>query len=59
MDFIKLCFAQKRKTLVNNLRELAEPTEVKKLLEELGSSASARAEELPVAQLAALFKRLS
>src|SRR5712672_347999 len=29
MDFIKLCFAQKRKTLVNNLRELAEPTEVK------------------------------
>src|SRR2546427_290947 len=24
MDFIKRCFAQKRKTLVNNLRELAE-----------------------------------
>jgi len=58
MDFVKLCFAQKRKTLVNNLRELAQPAGVKKILEQLGLSASARAEELPVAQLAALFQRL-
>ena len=59
MDFVKLCFAQKRKTLVNNLRKLAEPAKVKEILNELALSASARAEELPVAQLAALFKRLS
>jgi 16S rRNA (adenine1518-N6/adenine1519-N6)-dimethyltransferase len=58
MDFVKLCFAQKRKTLVNNLRELAQPAEVKKTLEQLGLSASARAEELPVDKLAALFQRL-
>jgi 16S rRNA (adenine1518-N6/adenine1519-N6)-dimethyltransferase len=58
MDFVKLCFAQKRKTLVNNLRALAAPHKVKEILAELGLVAAARAEELPVAQLAALFQKL-
>lgn len=58
LDFVKHCFAQKRKTLVNNLRGLAEPARVNKTLVELGLLPAARAEELPVAQLAALFTKL-
>ena len=59
LNFVKKCFAQKRKTLVNNLRDLAAPAIVKATLAELGLPAAARAEELPVAQLAALFHKLS
>jgi 16S rRNA (adenine1518-N6/adenine1519-N6)-dimethyltransferase len=58
LDFVKTCFAQKRKTLVNNLRGIAAPEKVKTALLDLGPSQKARAEELAVAQLAALFKRL-
>jgi 16S rRNA (adenine1518-N6/adenine1519-N6)-dimethyltransferase len=58
LDFVKKCFAQKRKTLVNNLRGIAAPERVKAALVDLGLSASARAEELSVAQLAVLFTRL-
>jgi 16S rRNA (adenine1518-N6/adenine1519-N6)-dimethyltransferase len=58
MDFVKRCFAQKRKTLINNLRGTAAPQKVKAILLDLGFSATTRAEELPVAQLAALFKKL-
>lgn len=58
LDFVKKCFAQKRKTLVNNLRGIVTPEKAKATLLELGLSAAARAEELPVAQLAGLFERL-
>lgn len=58
MEFVKKCFAQKRKTLVNNLRGIAAPAKVQETLGELGLAAAARAEELPVAMLAALFGRL-
>jgi 16S rRNA (adenine1518-N6/adenine1519-N6)-dimethyltransferase len=58
LDFVKTCFAQKRKTLVNNLRGLAAPEKVKAALEDLRLLPAARAEELPVTQLAALFKKL-
>jgi len=58
LDFVKMCFAQKRKTLVNNLRELATPEKVKATLLDLGLSQKARAEEFSVGQLAALFKQL-
>jgi 16S rRNA (adenine1518-N6/adenine1519-N6)-dimethyltransferase len=58
LEFVKLCFAQKRKTLINNLRELAEPAKVKEILAELGVAAAARAEELSVVKFADLFKRL-
>jgi 16S rRNA (adenine1518-N6/adenine1519-N6)-dimethyltransferase len=57
LDFVKMCFAQKRKTLVNNLRVIATPEKIKAALLDLGLSQKARAEELAVAQLAALFKR--
>jgi len=58
MEFVKMCFAHKRKTLVNNLRAVAPPAEVKHILSQLGLSAAARAEELPVEQLAALYTKL-
>ncbi len=58
LNFVKKCFAQKRKTLVNNLRELAAPIKVKEKLTELRLPAAARAEQLPVAQFAALFNEL-
>ncbi len=32
LDFVKLCFAQKRKTLVNNLRSMAAPDRVREAL---------------------------
>jgi 16S rRNA (adenine1518-N6/adenine1519-N6)-dimethyltransferase len=57
MDFVKLCFAQKRKTLVNNLRKVCDPSKVKAILRELGHAPAARAEELSVAELAALFSK--
>jgi len=56
LGFVKLCFAQKRKTLVNNLRELAGPETIKAALVALKLDRSARAEALSVAELAALFE---
>jgi 16S rRNA (adenine1518-N6/adenine1519-N6)-dimethyltransferase len=72
MEFVQLCFAQKRKTLVNNLRaKFAKKKPSRKtasssgpefdlaeMLRETNISATARAEELSVAQLAALFRAL-
>jgi 16S rRNA (adenine1518-N6/adenine1519-N6)-dimethyltransferase len=58
LDFVKMCFAQKRKTLVNNLRAIAEPDATRKTLEVLGVAPGARAEELSVAQFARLFEEL-
>jgi len=55
LDVVKECFAQKRKTLRNNLRaRLGSRTE--DVLREAGLSAGARAEELTVSQFAALFE---
>ncbi|MBZ5701169.1 MAG: 16S rRNA (adenine(1518)-N(6)/adenine(1519)-N(6))-dimethyltransferase RsmA [Acidobacteriia bacterium] len=58
LDFVKLCFAQKRKTLVNNLRALAGPELVREALASLDLRRDARAEQLSVEQFAALFRRL-
>jgi 16S rRNA (adenine1518-N6/adenine1519-N6)-dimethyltransferase len=54
LGFVKLCFAKKRKTLVNNLRSLAKPDRVREALAALGLRPDARAEQLSVSQLAAL-----
>ncbi len=54
LNFVKLCFSQKRKTLVNNLRALAKPEEFRAALASLSLRPDARAEQLTVAQLAAL-----
>ena len=59
MDFVKLCFSQKRKTLVNNLRSLAKPDRTREALASLNLRPDSRAEQLPVAQLAALHSLLS
>jgi 16S rRNA (adenine1518-N6/adenine1519-N6)-dimethyltransferase len=59
LDFVKLCFAQKRKTLVNNLRALAKPDFVRKALAAQSVRPDARAEQLSVAQFAALQDSLA
>jgi 16S rRNA (adenine1518-N6/adenine1519-N6)-dimethyltransferase len=55
LDFVKECFAQKRKNLRNNLRARL-GTRVGELLREAGLSPDARAEELSVAKFAELFR---
>jgi 16S rRNA (adenine1518-N6/adenine1519-N6)-dimethyltransferase len=54
LNFVKLSFSQKRKTLVNNLRSLAKPEKLRAALASLSLRPDARAEQLTVAQLAAL-----
>jgi 16S rRNA (adenine1518-N6/adenine1519-N6)-dimethyltransferase len=58
LDFVKLCFSKKRKTLVNNLRTLAKPDRAREALASLDLRPDARAEQLAVSQLAALHARL-
>jgi 16S rRNA (adenine1518-N6/adenine1519-N6)-dimethyltransferase len=58
LDFVKLSFAQKRKTLVNNLRTLAKPDVVRQALAAQNLRLDARAEQLTVSQLAALEEHL-
>src|SRR5260370_38584592 len=59
LDFVKLCFSKKRKTLVNNLRSLAKPDSVREALASLSLRPDARAEQLSVSQLAALHALLA
>jgi 16S rRNA (adenine1518-N6/adenine1519-N6)-dimethyltransferase len=59
LEFVKGCFGQKRKTLSNNLRKLAPPERVRGILRDLKIREDARAEQLSVAQLAALYKAIS
>jgi 16S rRNA (adenine1518-N6/adenine1519-N6)-dimethyltransferase len=58
LDFVKLCFSQKRKTLVNNLRSLAKPDFIREWLASLKLRPDCRAEQLSVAQLASLYSIL-
>jgi len=55
LDFVKECFAQKRKTLRNNLR-VRLGTRTEETLLEAGLARDVRAEGLTVAQFAALFE---
>jgi 16S rRNA (adenine1518-N6/adenine1519-N6)-dimethyltransferase len=59
LDFVKLSFAQKRKTLVNNLRTLANPAIVREALAAQNLRLDARAEQLSVSQFAALQEHLA
>ena len=59
LEFVKTCFAQKRKTLSNNLRALLAPDGVRALLKDLKLREDARAEQLSVAQFAALYTAIS
>ena len=56
LGFVKACFAQKRKTLANNLRGICEPKGVHKILKGLNLREDARAEQLRVEELAAVFR---
>jgi len=58
LDFVKLCFSKKRKTLVNNLRTLAKRDRVREVLASLSLRPDARAEQLTASQLAALHSHL-
>jgi 16S rRNA (adenine1518-N6/adenine1519-N6)-dimethyltransferase len=58
MEFLKTCFAQKRKTLKNNLRSLAPRSGVEPLLAECEIRPDARAEQVGLGALARIFLRL-
>jgi 16S rRNA (adenine1518-N6/adenine1519-N6)-dimethyltransferase len=59
LDFVKICFAQKRKTLVNNLKSLGKGDEVRAALERCGLRPDARAEQLNLTDFAALARELN
>ena len=58
IQFCKLAFAQKRKTLFNNLRGQYEQTEIKAALRAAGLRADVRAEALALEQLAEIYRRV-
>ena len=59
LHFVRGCFAQKRKTLRNNLQSLASDQRIRPAIEDCGLRPDARAEQLTLAQFAFLFDRLS
>ena len=59
LEFVKICFAQKRKTLSNNLRNIAGLEQTRTLLRDLGLRKDARAEQLSVGELAAVYQSIS
>ena len=59
LAFVKTCFSHKRKTLSNNLRDIAGPEQTRSLLCDLDLRKDARAEQLSVAELAAVYHSIS
>jgi 16S rRNA (adenine1518-N6/adenine1519-N6)-dimethyltransferase len=58
LEFMQSCFGQKRKTLRNNLRPILSDEHIHKALQLHGIRPDVRAEQLTVAQFAALFAHL-
>jgi 16S rRNA (adenine1518-N6/adenine1519-N6)-dimethyltransferase len=58
IDFLKLSFGQKRKTLWNNLKSNYEPAVLRAALNKVGVKPEVRAEALPLEKSAALFRAL-
>ena len=58
LAFLKAAFAQKRKTLANNLRELYGDAKVKAALKAAGGRTDIRAEAMPLEAMASLFRAL-
>jgi 16S rRNA (adenine1518-N6/adenine1519-N6)-dimethyltransferase len=56
--FLKICFAQKRKTLWNNLKEKYDGDALRAAFEKTGVKPAIRAEALPLEKTAALFRAL-
>jgi len=55
-EFLKSCFAQKRKMLRNNLRAILDGESAGEIFREAGIAPNARAEQLTLAQFARLFE---
>ncbi len=58
IDFLRLSFGQKRKTLWNNLKEKYEPAGLKRALAEAKVKPAARAETLSLEESAAVYRAL-
>ncbi len=58
IDFLKLCFLQKRKTLINNLKHQYGVDKIRAILQNNNLSITARAEELSSDKLITLFKEV-
>lgn len=59
IDFLKLAFAMKRKTLMNNLKRGYEESEIRAALEAVGVRADVRAEAVGLEESAGIFRRLT
>jgi len=59
LEFVKRCFAQKRKNLLNNLAGLYPRGRITQALEEARKSAILRAEQLSLEELAGVFESLT
>lgn len=58
LDFVQVCFGQKRKTLRNNLRGVAEAGRIAEAFAKCGLAATARAEEMSLSQFAAIYEAM-
>jgi 16S rRNA A1518/A1519 N6-dimethyltransferase RsmA/KsgA/DIM1 with predicted DNA glycosylase/AP lyase activity len=58
IDFLKLSFGQKRKTLVNNLKLQFDAAQIQQALKKVGVRADSRSETLPLEKAAAVFREL-
>jgi 16S rRNA (adenine1518-N6/adenine1519-N6)-dimethyltransferase len=58
LEFLKLSFGQKRKTLLNNLRTHYEEEQVRRALRAAGIRPDARAEAIPLEKAATVLKQL-
>jgi 16S rRNA (adenine1518-N6/adenine1519-N6)-dimethyltransferase len=59
LDFLRLCFRQKRKTLRNNLHSFCSDQRIHEALAQYGLVSNARAEQLGLPQFAGLFSQLA
>lgn len=58
LRFLQICFHQKRKTLVNNLKEFAAPSVLQSTLREIGLDTAIRAEAVCLEAMAQIFRKL-
>jgi 16S rRNA (adenine1518-N6/adenine1519-N6)-dimethyltransferase len=59
LTFVKRCFAQKRKNLLNNLAGAYSRSAIVQACEHIGKSATLRGEQLAIEDLAAVFQHLT
>lgn len=59
IEFLKLAFAMKRKTLINNLKKRYSEERIRAALKQVGVRADVRAEALPLEKSAMVFRELS